>query len=183
MDLAHCVECKSGSSTIELMVGAELRDDANDRWYIQPCTKKSLFGPKKVPSSDCRSLLLAVDEVLQASERVSDIRWYPSFDTPEYLALMPHSGGPVRDADFDDRLHPLIRFYWKLDRITSAIAHPLGVASFFVLACILIVVAPRSGPVIMAVLFLTVLALCTIVPMILSVVVSREAKRISEQGG
>lgn len=182
-DFAHYVECESGSSTIELMVGAETLGLANCRSYILPFTKRTFFGHKTVLDSDYRTLFLAVNEVLHASERISDIRWYPEFEGPEYLALTPHSPGPIPEADFGHAMHPLIRFDRRLERVISAIYHPFGMFGFFVLTCILIAIAPEVGIVIATILFFTALALMTVVPFGLSILVRREAKRISTSGG
>lgn len=178
VDFANYVECELGSSSIELMVGAELLDDANDLWYIQPCAKRTYFGSKKVSENDFRKLLIAVNDVLQNCERISEIRWFPSFDTPEYLALMPRSDGPIADPDYFDKLHPLIRVYWRLNQITGFVVSPIGVIGFFVLACILVFAIPQFGVHIVTVLFFSALAMMTVVPFILSIFVNREANRL-----
>jgi len=180
VDFAHYVECQAGISTIELMVGAELIDGGNDRWYVQPCRKRTFFGHKQMIDTDLRAILLSVDGALRDCPRVSDIRWYPSFDTPEYLALMPRSDGPVPESDYGSSLHPLIRFYWRLNQVTGMITHPLGIVGFFILVCGLMVAAPESGKVIASALFFTALAFMTVVPFVLSILVSREARRLSD---
>ncbi len=183
VDFAHYVECVAGSSRIELMVGAEVLSEEDNRWYIQPCAKRTFFGCQAVSNSDYRMLLLAVDAILRECQRVSDIRWFPTFETPEYLALMPYANGPIRDPDYAHHLHPLIWFDWQLNRITNLIVRPLGIISFFLLSCVLVVALPAVGPVVITVLFFSALALMTVVPFVLSILVDRAAKRKSESGG
>lgn len=180
VDFANYVECEVGTSSIELMVGAEFLNGANDRWYVQPLAKRTFFGTKEVSENDYRELLLALDDVLKNCDRVSDIRWYPSFDTPEYLALMPRSDGPIPEPSYFDNLHPLIWIYWRLNQIIEFLESPIGFWGFVILACILLGAIPQFGMYIVTLLFFTSLAMMTVVPLVLSIFVSREAKRLAK---
>jgi hypothetical protein len=164
------------------MVGAELLDDEHNRWYIMPCRKRSTFDRKDHLESDYRQLMLAIDPVLKNCDRISDIRWFPGFETPDYLALLPHSLGPIRDADYETRLHPLIRLDRRIDRITDAIASPVRVFLGFVFACTLVIALPKYGVSIVTALFFGFLFLVVVVPIIVGARMSKEAKRISSKG-
>lgn len=177
VDFAHYVECSMRASTIELMVGAEYLDEADNRWYVQVCPKRTFFGRQAVTYSDYRELLLAVDAVLRECDRVSEIRWFPNFEVPEYLALMPRADGPIRAPDYIQQLHPLIWFDWQLDRISNQIVSPLGILSFFILACVLAFACPGIGPAVVFFLFCFALVLMTVVPGVLWTLIAREANR------
>jgi len=183
MDFAHYVDCECGASTIELMVGAEVADDRDDRWYVQPCRKHSFFGYKPVHDPDLRRLLLSVDKALRHCSRVSDVRWYPAFDTAEYLALMPYSDSPIPQPDYGSDLHPLIWLYWNLNQLTGKITHPLAIVGFIILVCVCMVAAPESAMVVTSFLFFTAFGLMTVVPFLLSILISREAQRLSHENG
>ncbi len=183
VDFCHYIECDVGSSTIELMVGEQLLDETKSRWDIQPCAKRSIFGRDRVPDENYRLLLSAVDTMLRECDRISDIRWFPGFETPEYLALMPYSAGPIRDPDYEKRLHPLTRLDWLLNRAANLTWGPIGIISFVILACVLGVLMPKTFVPVITVLFFAILALGTIIPFVLSVLMRREAKRITATGG
>ena len=177
IDFSYYLDCDVDGCTVELMVGAEILDDTSSRWYIQPCAKRNFFGRQTVPDAACRQLLLAVDAVLHSSPRISGIRWFPSFDAHEYLALMPAANGPIRAADYADNLHPLIRTYWNLNAVTNICLHPIFMISFFLSTIVLVSAFPNAGPVIVTIVFFFILALMTVVPFILSIFVGREVKR------
>ena len=177
VDSCHYVACVAGSSIIELMVSTQIFDETEERWDILPNASDT------VPVSDYRTLLMAVDSVLRNCDRISDIRWFPQFETPEYLALMPSSPGPIRDANLKDCVHPLIHCYWSLNRVNNAITHPIAVISYFLFVCVLFALTPDVAAPIASVTFFTALALMTVVPFMLSLFVDREAKRISASGG
>ncbi|MEM9941417.1 MAG: hypothetical protein AAF939_07470 [Planctomycetota bacterium] len=177
VEFSHFLSCDVDGYIVELMVGAEVLDDTNNRWYILPYSKRNFFGRETVPDTVYRKLLLAVDAVLRSSPRISGIRWFPNFDTPEKLALMPFADSPIRAPDYGDNLHPLIRTYWKLNVITSICLHPAFLVSFFLLTVVVVGTFPNVGPVVTMVLFFSILALMTVVPFVLSVFVGREAKR------
>ena len=184
IDFSYFVECVSGSSTIELMVGDDfLLDDADNRWYIQPCKDRSFFSRKDQFESDCRTLLLAVDKTLRGCSRISDIRWFPFFETPDYLALLPYSSGPVRAPDFMEQLHPLIRFDWRVSRILSAIASPLGIILGFLLFVVLTGITPKFVGYIALVATILVFGLWAVVPMVLSWLIGRKAKNERQRNG
>ncbi|MBB3210535.1 hypothetical protein FHS27_006382 [Rhodopirellula rubra] len=182
VDFSHYLDCDVDGSTVELMVGAEVLDDTNNRWYIQPCAKRNFFGRETVPDATYRTVLLAVDAVIRSSPRISDVRWFPCFDTPEYLTLMPGANSPIRAPDYADNAHPLIRAYWNLNAITNICLHPVFMVSFFLLTIVLVGTFPNVGPAIITVLFFSILALMTVVPFVLSIFVGRAAKR-SASGG
>jgi len=180
IDFSHFLDCDVDGCTVELMVGAEDLDETNNRWYIQPCAKRSFFGRQVVPDATYRKLLLSVDAVLRSSPRISGIRWFPSFNTPAYLALMPAASSPIRAADYADNPHPLIRTYWRLNAITNACLHPIFMILFFLSTVVLVFAFPNAGPVVVTIFFFSVLAIMTAVPFILSVFVGREAKRSAD---
>jgi len=182
IDFSHYLDCDVDGCTVELMVGAEVLDGTNNRWYIQPYAKRNFFGRETVPAAAYRKLLIAVDAVLHSSPRISDIRWFPSFDTPEYLALMPAASTPIRADDYADNLHPLIRTYWSLNTFTNACVHPVSLILFFVFASFGSFLFPGIAPMIASVVFFAALAMMTVVPFMLSIFVNREAKR-SASGG
>jgi hypothetical protein len=161
------------------MVSADFLNDEDSRWHIQPCAKRSFFGRKDHPESDYRTLLLAVDKTLRDCSHISDIRWFPFFDTPDYLALLPYSSGPVRAADFQEQLHPLIRLDWQISRISSAIASPLGLALGFVFLLLIAAIAPAFVRYIAFAVFVFMLVLMVVVPMVLGSLIRRQARRIS----
>lgn len=182
IDFSHFLDCVVDGCTVELMVGAEVLDDTNSRWYIQPCAKRNFFGRQAIPDAAYRTLLLAVDTVLHSSTRISKIRWFPSFDSPEYLTLMPSANSPIRAADYADNLHPLIRAHWNLIAVTNACVHPISVILFFIFASFGSLLFPAVGPTIASVVFFAALATMTVVPFVLSIFVNREAKRTSSGG-
>ena len=182
IDFSHFLDCDVDGCVVELMVGAEVLDDTNNRWYIQPCAKRNFFGRETVPDTVYRKLLLAVDAVLRSSPRISGIRWFPCFDIPEYLALMPADDSPIRSSDYADNPHPLIRTYWKLNSISSICVHPISLILFFLLASFGSFLFPAIGPAIASIVFFTVLGMMTVVPFVLSIFINREASRRASGG-
>jgi hypothetical protein len=53
---------------------------------------------------------LSIDKVLKGSNRISDVRWFPSFETPDYLSLMRPSNGPLREPQLDSDLSFALKF-------------------------------------------------------------------------
>jgi hypothetical protein len=128
-------------------------------------------------SSDLRAVLQSVDGALRRCSRVSDVRWYPSFDTPQYLALMPYSDEPIPEPDYGSKPHPLIGLYWRLNNVTEMITSPVTAIGFFLFAFTLTVIAPEVGLVVIMVLFFAALAVMILAPLMLSILVSHEAQR------
>ena len=182
VDFSHYLDCDVDGCTVELMVGAEVLDDTNNRWYIQPCAKRNFFGRETVSDATYRTLLLAVDAVIRSSPRISDVRWFPCFDTPEYLALMPVASNPIRTPDYADNLHPLIRTYWNLNSISNLCVHPISLVLFFVLASFGSFLFPAIGPMVASIVFFTALGIMTVVPFVLSIFINREAHRRASGG-
>lgn len=140
-DFQHYLECDCGNSQIELAVGVDVFDDnGDDHWSIMLCRPSKSFFRRKGPSSDTLAILHAVSETIGKSERITDIRWYPLFDTPETLSLIPYSHGPDLSPNFYEQVHPLIRLEWTL----NGIAFPAWCA-FCLLTAILVPLEPQFG--------------------------------------
>ena len=179
LDFAHYLQCVSGSSTIELMVGAELDMEREQLWYVQPCAKRSIFQRSVVPFEDYRDLLLAVDATLQRCDRVTAIRWFPAFETNDYLSLMPEATSPLRAADYEASLHPLIRLQWRLNRLLHVAVSPMTLLGSFCLVMIVAVWMPQIVAPLVSFLFFSVLILAIAAPFIISVLIARTARQVS----
>jgi hypothetical protein len=141
-DFQHYLECNCGDSQIKLAVGLDVFDDnGDDHWSIMLCCRPSKsFFRRKVPSSDTLPILHAISDTIGKTERIKDIRWYPLFDTPEALSLIPYSHGPDLSPNFYEQVHPLIRLEWSLIRI----AFPAWCV-FCLLTAILVPLGPQFG--------------------------------------
>jgi len=176
-NFSYFVECLSGTSKIELMLGlVDPVDDDCYRWLVLPCAKRNFFGRKDYPESDYRQLLFAIDKTLQGCDRVEDIRWFPGFETQEYLSLMPPSPGPLRDPQLDERVHPLVRFDRRVNRITHTVLSPLGL----ILGIIFWVSLGVMSPSLAGYLFLSMLGLFVGIPIVLSFLIRSAARRATE---
>lgn len=111
--------CRSNASTIELMVSFDYWDMEDARWSILVCRKRTFWGKSNYPEVDVRGLLYAVDKILKESGRITDIRWFPGFETSDYLSLMRPSDGPIRCPDLDQDLP----FALRLDRFSRRLAN------------------------------------------------------------
>lgn len=181
-EYCYWVECLVGATNIDLNVSAEMLDDQHHRWQIIPWKQpNSSFGRREDPDPDYRVLMLAIDPVLKECDRISDIRWFPTYETPDYLALLPHSSGPIRDPDYEARLHPLIRLDQRIERITELFFRPLGFTLAIVFVLLIVNTFPHYAGQITGALFLGFVILAVIIPNVLTSRVGREAKRISSK--
>jgi hypothetical protein len=137
------IQCSCGVTKIGLSIGPELFEGQGDRWFIQLCGKRSFLGREQHPESDCRKLLVAIGEILNESDRVFDIRWYPYFELLPDRELIKPSAGPLRETPLDEQLHPLSRLERKLSRIDRAFFGPLGCTLWLVSVVIFSKVAPE----------------------------------------
>jgi len=138
-DVANYLECQLGSSEIELLVGADLEAKSNDQWYISSCQKRGNFRDKPIPEEVYRDFLIDVNNVIHNSPRISEIRWFPGYDTLDVLSLMPLSDSPVRSPGYDDEILPLIRTYWRMNWM---LYHPIFLMVFFLFAGLLLSTVP-----------------------------------------
>ncbi len=164
------------------MVGAEVLGEEKDRWYIQACSKESYFTRKDHPKADYRRLLLAVDATLQENDRVADIRWFPGYETPNYLALLPHSSGPLRDADYEQQLNRWVRLDWRFNRITNVAFSPVGFLLAVALFCALALIFPAFVGQIALTCGVIAVALLLFVQTVIDAMVAREARYGSRDG-
>ena len=178
VDFANYVECKMGNCIFELMIGAEVNEDEDNRWYVLPSLKKRKCRTTEATREDLQKLLIALSHVLNQSERVSDLSWYPAFDTPEFLALMPKSSSPVPGPDYLEQVHPLIRFYWRSNMFFNRLHSPLAILSFFMFTCLMFVAFQQVGAYISFSIFLIGFLATILTPIVVSILVARTAKQL-----
>lgn len=124
VDFAHYIECELNGSRFNLMVGEETPWDSETNWSVVFGHSKGTSW-SKIPTEHYRRLLLAVNDALHACGQITSVRWYPRFETPEYLTLMHRAESPIVSADYWETLHPLIRAEYGIGDTNSVGLHPL----------------------------------------------------------
>jgi len=177
-ELGHYFTLKVGDVSINLLVSADILIDETGQFSLMPFENTTFWGRPVSPShEDYRDLLTAINEVLQESERVSDIRWFPSFETSEYLNLMPPSEGPIREPTFEDNLPTVIKWDIFLTRITRpSVAIPL----FLLIALgfmIVSVIEPKLQPMLIAIGVTLFLSMIFLIPLVMCICLRSLIKR------
>ena len=121
-DSLYWVECQSGSSTIELTMGVDnpmAREEEEYRWFVSPREQRSPAGNQTQQEADLQKLMFAVDAVIKSNDRINDVRWFPQFEEPTYLAFLAPSEDPHLDPNWQEHVPSIIRYDLLLDRIKS----------------------------------------------------------------
>ncbi len=177
-ELGHEIKCGVGDSTITLWVTADTLKDEPGDWTAGICAKQTFFGDKPHAEDDVITLVQALDACLQESERIWDIRWYPHFETPDYLALMTASDGPICDPELYEQMHPVLRRDMQLMRLTNLVC---GLRGFLLFACVYIVlrtVAPQLAHLALGVFAALFLVFVFLVPVFSGYQIRKEAAKL-----
>lgn len=116
-DIAQYVDCIVDGVSLDLMVGGEPDEIVGGiLWFIMLTQTKRGWRKIDVEAerSACRTLLFAIDQILQGCRRIRDVRWYPQFDAFVDREWMLPSPGPVRDPELDEHLLSLFRLESRL---------------------------------------------------------------------
>jgi len=178
-DFGFYVICTQGNCQLEAMVTV---DDCTDmqRWQIitnfrVPLLERVFRRPWPQIFED---FLFAIDNILHESDRVTSIRWYPYFETSDYLALQPHSEGPIRELSADKQLPLLIRMDRYLEWIFQRITSPIGIAvAFAIFISLGGTFSPTIAGVVALIFFVAVLLIGAVIPTIISCCVASEARK------
>jgi|GEM_PF-4036924 len=171
VDFCYAVKCDLGGIQVQFEVGEEIPPDESDAWSIQICAPDA--SKKQVDSAfvEIEKLLMALDHVLKTSERISEVRWYPSFETPGFLALMPALSGPTRSPDYESQLHPLTRYDQWWDRSKVPMYGCLsGLGAVLIGAALKLDFVMQAG----TLLFLGAILAMMVVPLCLRIAISQE---------
>jgi hypothetical protein len=97
VDYGHFLDCESGGFTFEISVTV---DDPwqMKRWTVQ-CPSTASWWTSITGQTDHaahRNLLMAIHDVLSRSNRISDLRWFPSVEPADHLRDQDANSSPLR---------------------------------------------------------------------------------------
>lgn len=125
--------------------------------------------------------LFAINDVLRESDRVTSIRWFPYFDTPNYLAIQPASEGPIPELSADTHLPLVIRFDRFLNWLNHLAGSPTGiVVTIAFLIGLGMVFSPTVAGIVSLVYFVVLLLICVVFPMFIGLYVAFTARKRCE---
>ncbi len=117
-DIAHYIRCRSGRREFKMMVSVDDFKEVN-RWQILCPSTLGVIDHwlGRTDHDDHQRLLLAIDETLRESDTIHGVRWFPAYESPEYLDLLVPCEGPIRDPLPGPRVALIVRLDRFLDRL------------------------------------------------------------------
>lgn len=177
--LGREILCMCEGQRFSIRVSVDLWDDIG-RWCLLTAmlNKKGRAGPLcgQAELDALTRFLIKVNEVLRDSAAIRDIRWFPHFDTSEYLEIQEPGDGPIRDPEADSRLPFVLRFERLLENI------PRQFIVFFIAVIIIVsLLNPNLGVTVVKVSIATLLVCIIVAPIFTSTWVRHLARHRRKQ--
>jgi hypothetical protein len=164
-DIGRYVYCSFRDQHFAICVTFDNRE-RDGRWQLLPYPaddRGRIDRRKRRNHSEAfETLLLAIHETLRQSPQVREVRWFPHFREPHYLAIQRPGDGPIRDPRAEQHWPFVLRLDRFLNDVSRLLVSPLVCLLVFVAATALAAI-DFSWALVLVAVWLTAAALSGIV--------------------